>query len=327
MTRASGPRSLARTLISLFLRIGITGGVFAYLFTRIDLAELGASLERISAASLLGCLAALGLALATAIVRWRLLLSAYGASRCASWLELTRLYFISLFYNLLPGAVGGDVLRGYAAREYFADGSATRSVGVVLVDRVLGFSGLLVLASLATLASPLAGREILLYSALGLGAAASVVTAIPIARRLSGMLPKRLARIADALPQIVAPRPFALAAVLSVGTHLAVTLGGHAVIHGLASDVHLLDSMWIFPIGALAAYFPLTVAGAGARDAALVFLFARIGVARSDALASSLALLFCTLALSAIGGLLHARAPLSASAPAAPERTPLSPRA
>jgi hypothetical protein len=74
--------------------------------------------------------------------------------------------------------------------------------------------------------------------------------------------------------------------------------------------------MVIFPLGALAAYFPLTIAGAGTRDAALVLLFARIGVARSDALATSLFLLVCNLALSAFGGLLQSREPLLAPVPA-----------
>ena len=63
--------------------------------------------------------------------------------------------------------------------------------------------------------------------------------------------------------------------------------------------------MVVFPLSVVATYFPLTVAGAGARETALVVLFARYGVDRADALASSLALLAITLGLAALGGLVQ----------------------
>jgi hypothetical protein len=97
-------------------------------------------------------------------------------------------------------------------------------------------------------------------------------------------------------------------------THVVISYAGHVLIHSLAPSVTFNDSMSIFPIGTLAAYFPLTVAGAGARDTALVVLFAKLGVARENALATSLCLLACNLLVSGFGGLLQssggARAPL-----------------
>lgn len=321
MTASSSSR---RSWIGLGVRLALTAGVFAFLFTRIDVDDVRASIARIPALSLLGCVGSLSLAIAVGIVRWRTLFAAYGAKVQPRYGDLTRLYMVALFYNLLPGAIGGDVVRGYATRHYFDEGAATRSVGVVLVDRVLGLAGLFVVASIATLASPLLPKsEVLLYSGLGLCVAFGAIAAMPIARRLAGILPEKLAAIARSLPEIRSPSKFAFAVFLSLLSHGAVSLAGHAVLSSLAPQVRLLDSMMIFPLGALAAYFPLTFAGAGARDAALVYLCALIGVARSDALASSLSFLVCQLALSGAGGLVNARRPvvLEDAALAQPQRS------
>jgi len=299
------PRSRARIALGIFARLAITGLVFGFLFTRIDARAVGAAVERIPLLALLGALFSLLFALFTGIVRWRALLVAYGAVTIPGWKESIRLYWVSLFYNLLPGAVGGDVYRGYSTRHFFADGAATRSVSVVFVERVFGFTGLLVLAAAATLAGPAADRQVLFYSGIGLCAAFGAVLTIALGRRVARFLPGSLAKLAGSLPSIERPAPFGFAIALSVVTHVLVSLSGHVLIHSLAPSVTFNDSMSIFPIGTLAAYFPLTVAGAGARDTALVVLFAKLGIARENALATSLCLLGCNLLLSGFGGILQ----------------------
>jgi glycosyltransferase 2 family protein len=296
-------------LTGLGLRLAITALVFAYLFKRIDISEVGDSLARISPLALLGGVGGALIALGSGLVRWRVLFGAYGARALPGWAELARLYMIAQFYNLLPGAVGGDVVRGYATRRYFDDAGAVRSVGVVLVDRLLGFLGLLLVASIATLTSPLPAREVLTYAALGLLAALGAVTAMTLARRLADVLPERIARLARMLPELHRPSLFAVAVALSLLSHIGVSLAGFAILAGVAPQVRLLEALVIFPLGALAAYFPLTFAGAGARDAALIFLCAQYGVARGDALAASLSLLLLQLSIAAVGGLVNLRSP------------------
>ena len=299
--------SRRRELLGLLFRIALTCGVFALLFSRIDVGAVSSSIQRIPAASLLGSIAALLSVIALGIVRWRTLLRAYGALRTPTWGFLARWFVVAMFYNLLPGAVGGDVLRGVATRSYFAEGSATRSVSVVFVERIMGLSGLLLLCASATVMSATVDREVLLYTVLGLGAACGAILAITIGRRFADYLPGKLAQVARSLPAIERPADFALAVLLSVLGHVGLSLSGHFLISSLTPNVSVAQSMVIFPLGTLAAIFPLTVAGAGARDAALVVLFARIGVARADALATSLLLLVCNLGLAGLGGLFQGR--------------------
>jgi hypothetical protein len=73
MTSSSSSR---RSWIGLGVRLALTAGVFAFLFTRIDVDDVRASVARIPALSLLGCVGSLGLAIAVGIVRWRTLFAA-----------------------------------------------------------------------------------------------------------------------------------------------------------------------------------------------------------------------------------------------------------
>jgi glycosyltransferase 2 family protein len=286
------------------LRLLVTALVLAYLFFRADLAQVLAAMRRIPVASTCAAFATLLAGLAAGVVRWRALLVAYGAHGRPRWGDLARWYLVAGFYNLLPGAVGGDVLRGYATRSLFADSAAVRSLSVVFVERVLGFAGLLVLAAAASAFSPFARAQVLLYSSLGLASAVVAVLAIASGRRFSSLLPARLAHYLDDLPTLVAPASFAAAVVLSVVSQLCASAAGQFLLASIA-PVSWADSLVIFPIATLAAFFPFTVAGAGARDGVLVVLLGRLGVAPADALAASLALLACHLALATSGALVR----------------------
>lgn len=294
----------SRRWIGFALRALVTALILAYLFFRADLGQVVAAMRRIPWASTTAAFATLTVGLAAGVVRWRALLAAYGANKEPRWSDLVRWYLVAGFYNLLPGAVGGDVLRGYATRELFFDSAAVRSLSVVFVERVLGFAGLMMLAAVASAFSPFAREQVLLYATLGLVIAAAAVLAVAYGGRLSSLLPTRLQHFLDDLPTVVAPAPFVVAIALSVLSQICASAAGHLLIASIAT-VSWADSMVVFPVATLAAFFPFTVAGAGARDGVLVLLLGQLGVAPSDALAASLGLLSCHLALAASGALVR----------------------
>jgi len=298
--------SRARRGAWLVARIGVTIGAFVYLLSIVDLHELGAALGRLSPVAMITAVALTALNIVVASFRWRVLLSAYGAPHRPSLLRLTRLYFVGFFYNtFLPGAVGGDVVRGVATREAFGTAGMASALTVVFVERVLGLSGLLLLSAIVFGLHPMAHVSgIFGWAAVGLAAAFATVVGIAAGRRLSGVLPGFLGRLAASLPAIHSLGHFVLALGLSVGTQTLVALTGHVLISNLDSHVVVADSLVIVPVAAAAAYFPITVAGAGAREAAFVHLYSAIGVTRPIALAASLLLLGAQLVVAAGGGLL-----------------------
>jgi uncharacterized membrane protein YbhN (UPF0104 family) len=295
----------SRGVLRLVARLGITACVLAFLFLRADATRVLESTRRVPPGALLLAFLTFTVGMSFGLWRWRLLFAAYGAQPLPSPSELTRWYLISMFYNLLPGAVGGDVLRGYATRRYFPEGGSVRSISVVLVERLLGLAGLLLGLAVAGLFSALVPQRVMQYSIIGSCVSVVMLMALARARELQRFVPRRIAGLFEALPARVGVAPLAAAVLISVVPHVLAAISGHLLIASVAPAVPWADSMVIFSLGTLAAFFPFTVAGAGARDAALVVLLARAGVAQADALACSLVLLAFHLLLALIGGALR----------------------
>lgn len=304
------------------LQIVLTAAVLIYLLVSIDARAVTTSVRAIPTSALLGALGLLYAAVIIGFFRWIVLLRAYGAQRTPPWLEAVRVFCASLFYNLLPGNVGGDLYRAYATRNCFDDGSIARSGSVVFVERVLGLTGLLLLVGTASLFRGGEGdaAQLLVYSGVGLCGAFAAIVVVSTGRHLARWLPGPIARIVQTLPAIVRPLPFVLGIVISVVTQIMMAAAGHLLISALAPSVTFFDSMATFPLGTLAAYFPLAIAGGGARDAVLVVLFAKLGVPRESALATSLCLLGSSLFIAVSAGLLQSR--FSLPLPTPPEATP-----
>lgn len=250
---------------------------------------------------------------AVGAVRWKVVLWAYGAERSPPLTRLTYLYLIAFFYNtFLPGGIGGDVIRGIVSRESFGEAGITRSLTVVFVERVLGLAGLLIVASTALVIHPLPGLPgALHWGAVGLVGAAATVLGIAMGRRLADWAPPAIGRWLAKLPPLSRPSGLVGGVVLSLGTQLITALVGYLVLVAVTPTVGVLDALVIAPVAAAASFFPLTVGGAGVREAAFVFLCSSaLGMEAADAAASSLLLFACQLAVAGLAGLLQLAVPL-----------------
>jgi uncharacterized membrane protein YbhN (UPF0104 family) len=222
--------------------------------------------------------------------------------------RLAHLYFVAFFYNnYLPGAVAGDVGRGVVTRDAFDGEGAAGALAVVFVERALGLFGLFALLALglATAGRALDTGALAAWTAAGCAGSCALVAAIPLARRLAPHLPGPLGRVAGRLPALRDARAFALALALSVATQGLVVLAGWVLLHALAGTT-LAASLLIVPLAAATTFLPITVGGAGAREAVYVALCGRLlGMPEADALAASLGLWLAHLAVGAAGGLLQ----------------------
>jgi uncharacterized membrane protein YbhN (UPF0104 family) len=309
---SDSPKSKERRAFWLIARVTVTVAALTYLFSIINLKELVEAFAHISITAGIAVVVLLFAGVSVGAVRWRALLAAYGAPYRPSVLRLSRLYLVGLFCNtFFPGGVGGDVVRGIATRDAFGKGGTTSALAVVLVERVAGLSGLLLLTTTVFTLHPLPGVVgVRVWGAVGLLGAVGAVTGLALGRRLSRFFPGPLGRIAASLPEIHSLRPFILAIGLSVITQALGALSGHVLISSITSQVELADSFVVVPLAAAAVYFPFTIAGAGVREAAFIVLFRTVGVADADALAASLALLLCQIVVASTGGLFNLFIPL-----------------
>ena len=289
----------------LALRILGTAAGVAWILARVDLGKAQGALARIPIGAAAAAVALVALNVVIGAVRWRALLHAYGAARIPRLAYLTKLYFVAFFYNnYLPGAVAGDVARGVVTRDSFDEG-ATGALAVVLVERALGLFGLFALLALglAISAGDLDTGSLWAWTAIGVAGSLAIVIALPFARRLAPYLPRRLAEIAGKLPRLHAGGGFASAVGLSVLTQVCVALAGWVLLAALA-PISLAGSLLVVPLAAATAFLPITVGGAGAREAVYVALCGRLfHMPEADALAASLALWLAHLVVGAAGGI------------------------
>ncbi|HET9620111.1 MAG TPA: lysylphosphatidylglycerol synthase transmembrane domain-containing protein [Kofleriaceae bacterium] len=289
----------------LIVRVVGTLGALAWIVSRVDFAAAGAAVGRISPLVFVAAVALVAGNVGLSAVRWRAVLRAYGATRIPGLAALVRLYFVAFFYNnYLPGAVAGDVARGVVTRDAFADEGATGALAVVLVERALGLFSLFALLAIGLVTTPgaLDRRALWWWTVLGSAGSLALVTAIPLARTLGRHLPARLARIAHKLPALREPRAFLVAIALSVASQALIATAGWLLLAQLA-PIPFTGSLLVVPLAAATAFLPITVGGAGAREAVYVQLCGSLfAMPEASALAASLGLWLAHLVCGAFGG-------------------------
>ena len=295
-----------RRWLGFALRVLGTGAGLAYIALRVDLDAAKTALGRVPVISFAAAVALVAANVVAGAVRWRVLMRAYGATAIPPLGRAVYLYFVSFFYNnYLPGAVAGDVGRGVVTRDAFATEGATGALAVVLVERALGLFALFALLAvgIASAGGGIDTHDLWLWTALGCAGSCAIVIGIAAARRIGPRLPSFLATRAAKLPVVHDGRAFGIAVLLSLATQ-ALTAGAGWVLLAALAPIGLGASLLVVPLAAATTFLPITVGGAGAREAVYVALGGRLfGMLPADALAASLGFWFAHLAVAGCGGL------------------------
>ncbi len=296
------------------LRVLGTVGGLAFIATRVSLDQVGDAFGQIGLVAFSTAILLVAANVVAAAVRWRVLMAAYGASAIPPMRRLVYLYFVSFFYNnYLPGAVAGDVGRGVVTRDAFSDEGASGSLAVVLVERALGLFGLFALLAVGILVvgDRIDTSSLWLWTLLGSAGSVALVVAIAIARRISRFMPRIVRPHAEKLPVLRDYGAFAFAVALSVVTQVLIAAAGWVLLAALG-PIDFASSLLVVPLAAATAFLPITVGGAGAREAVYIALCGSLfGMAEHDAVVASLSLWFAHLVVGLGGGLaqLAARKP------------------
>jgi uncharacterized membrane protein YbhN (UPF0104 family) len=313
VSTAGGRRAL------LVLRLLFPVLAIGYMLYVIPLRDVMASFTAIPAYALGAACAMCLLGTVLMVVRWRVVLGACGMQAKPRWIDLLRAYVIGSFYNVyIPGALSGDVLRAFATRHVLGAGGMPAALAVVVLERTLGFAAMLIVLTVSFTLFPLPGiGNVMAWSGVGICVATGAIVAIVSGPRLAPYLPSRLARVAATLPRIISLPRIALALCLSLLNQFASVAIGHVLISSISPNVLWTDSIVILPLANALQYFPLTIGGAGIREAAYVVLYAMVAVPKSKALAASFAVGVLVYAINALGGLWHAFQRLTFEEPAA----------
>ena len=310
-----------RDKLTALLKLVVSAALIAFIFSRADLAALGARLAGANGLLVLLALIAYFGAIVMNTAKWAVLLRAqvpgvpFGA--------LLRYTFIGVFFNnILPANIGGDVMRGYGLSAYTE--SKLDAAASVIVDRLVGLMAFVSSAVVAALIAIYTTHlpDLVVVGAVAIVALAALLFAfavlfsrrlrIVLARLFDWSLLRPLApvygRLADAFGAYRFRYKTLLAAYLIGMTGLMLTNAvNYLLSQALGGGISFLAIALFNPLIALVLLIPISVGGLGVNQNAYVGFYGLVGVPHDHALAVSLLIQALIIISSLPGGLLWLR--------------------
>jgi len=283
------------------LKIMVTLGLLALVVYQVDISLAAKMVLELDPAWLGLATVLYGLTFVIGGIRWKNIVDGLDNSISLGFSVAT--FYISGFFSqvMIGGGYGGDVYRVWALKNI--SGNPLSAFATVLIDRLSGLiSAAILVAALAPVFSvvfPSNGAELQLASFIC--AAIALVFFLSIwllgkpapdnrfVQRVTRLVPGKLVEFRDYLARGFFEIPLALIHLGWSVVALAINMLALVCI-GVAVGLEL--SAWVYfvigPVVFLAKSFPLSVAGWGAREAAMAFFFGFAGVAGEKALLMSL---------------------------------------
>jgi len=285
-----------KNILSLLFRFGLSALLLFYLYTKIDVEKTANIVRTAELKYFFYALATFLVLHSFLIFRWRLYIVALGIE--ASLLKLWRFFFLGLFGNLfLPSAIGGDVIKTVGLCSNSSQKPAV--VGSVLLDRLSGFAGMVVVATVAFILGFRYINDLSLSISIVGMAVVSVTTAFVLFNekvysfccRIFSAFPKFKSALMNMHYDVVLLKDNKITIVKAVSMSclgqifLAVTF--YFIAKALHQDISFIYFLIFVPLICVASSFP-SIGGLGVREAGTAFLFAKVGVASGVAVSMSL---------------------------------------
>jgi len=240
--------------------------------------------------------------------RWHVVLSAIHVD--LKFFAAMKILYIGYFFNqTLPSAVGGDAVRMYLTRKEGA--SLQGAINGVMLERVATVSGLILLV---------VATQPLLLARIGDNPAKFVFPAMAALAVIGICILMLLDRFPERFRQWKIVRGFAhlatdtkklflspLQALKAIGLgvtgNIMVALMAYFCALSLGVQVSILDCLVLIPPVILIMTLPISIAGWGVREGAMVAAFAFVGVTEGDAFVMSIMFGLVNICSSLPGGL------------------------
>jgi|HubBroStandDraft_2_1064218.scaffolds.fasta_scaffold101846_1 uncharacterized membrane protein YbhN (UPF0104 family) len=295
--------------LALIIKLTITLTLLYFAVRGANLGLVADRLRRLDIGWLSAAIAVLGVQAVLSALRWQRILERCGAA--ISMQRAIRLTFVAQFFNqVLPSTVGGD-----AARIWFVaqDGAGwSKAVYSVAIDRIIGVAVLALIvvicipASFELIPDPLARAGLLIV---GLSGVAVPVALIALGCRQWPLLHRfailrhfnTAASLAYDIFTSIQSATWIIG--LSVVIHALLIVAAWLVAKSVAVPLDALHAVLIIPPVLLIAALPISIAGWGVRESAMVMAFAYCGLPQADGLLVSALLGFAIFVIGIVGGL------------------------
>jgi glycosyltransferase 2 family protein len=279
--------------LALLLKVGITAALISVLLLRIHPTSIVGALTNFSASAIAMVIVLVAMQAVIAAVRWHFILRLL--NQPIGFARTVQLFWMGMFFaSVLPGGIAGDGARVWMLHQNNV--SVAKAFSSVLLDRVVGLMGLLLLLAgdllFATATVP--GRTTRLLAAAVIACGVIALLLIPAVVRLPTWLAKNhfVASIepigADLRNLSRSPANLCGLLFVSVLAMLLNALAFYLLLQAASADVHLADGIALALIVILSLILPISIGGWGIRELATVVLFGGIGVPSNAAVAVSL---------------------------------------
>lgn len=277
-------------MLKLSLKILITVAILFVIARSIDLATVLGVVRNMQAKYLFWALAMQLLSAALASYRWYLIMRRLKFSQGP--LFYLKSYLKGSFFNqALPGGIGGDAYRVLETGK-LGNGNKAAFYGVLL-DRLLGLIGLLLLNLIANIAYPdlLPPTIFHTLNAIALGGIAAVIVFAMLGKvdyfaKLK--FTRHLHEISADMRRVYHdPKAISLHSIISVLIHLASMLAVYFLGTGVGLNYGLLTFLVLVPPVMLLTIAPISLAGWGVREGGMIGLFLLIGADKTLVLSMS----------------------------------------
>ncbi len=312
-----------KKIISNILKFGITFGILTYLYQKglLDFSRVHAVMTNVPIVTITFTIIVLNQL--AGVFRWRWLLQGQGLD--VSLHETISLTMIGVFFNTaIPGAVSGDVIKGYYVVKKQSDGKGkVKAFTTLLLDRILGLSALIFVSFCAMLVNlksslanptlkPLCGMISLLLVGIIIFYS-FVLIRIPFTEKIQtwlGKLPmgEIFVKLFNAFKAYESSKFTVVKGFLiSVVIHLLLISTIVILAHHLPGfeGIGLDKFYFLVPFGLLVTAIPIAPAGLGTGHAAFLGLFQLVGSKSGADLFT--AFVSFQLIMSLIGGLFYLR--------------------
>jgi hypothetical protein len=302
-----------KNILNFLVRFALSGALLVYLFSRMDMDK---TVEVVKSSDPLFIILAAGTFLILhffILIRWVVFIRALNLD--APFITIMRYFFIGLFGNLfLPTAIGGDVIKILGLCK--DSSQKPKVVASVLVDRLSGFAGMIVVATIAFgFGYQLIGDTSVLFSIAALTILSILVVLILFNERIYSFGCRaftKFPRLKNGLMTmhydiaLLRGRMSAIynAVGLSVLGQIILAFTFFLTAKALHQDIPMIYFLIFVPLICVAAAMP-SIGGLGVREAGAAFFFAKVGVDAGIAVSISLINFLFMVMVGLIGGIVY----------------------
>ncbi len=310
-------KTFFKKVFSIFLRFGTSIILLIFLFKQVDEKAMLGIIKNVDIPLLLLAFTAFSFIYLLCFLRWWLLLKAIKIG-----LPIKRIIISfcgGIFFNLfLPSTIGGDMVRSIDLGVHTK--RPREVVTTVLLDRLSGYVGLVIVAIVALLLGWkfVQDDRYVLLSIFALVAVVIAILLVLFNKALYSKINKFLdapsaGKIREAIKNLhheiylfkKHKQILISSLAMSFLVQIVCPLSFYFIALSLGVKIELLYFFIFIPVIGAITMLPISIGGLGLRDASIIFFFAKAGVCKNLAFAMSLLSFLFILIFGASGGLIY----------------------